>query len=376
MAVVKILEGARAQYHRSTGLMRLEGTAEAVLSALRLESSDEDSQNLMETFWHEWVHHIQAMTFLSLQGDVPGASFDALLKDKKLLSGQLDGLTARKIAECLGFHSLFEQFSRVKELHPAAQHPLMFPVLDEMVQTLGPDLVFEVCARPHTANNQRALHGGIDESLFPPLLLGAYRFGAGTIVAFGVARKRKEIRMGIILSTALLAAVDSMVFSRDHRIVCPNTDCPNHASSVCSGYYTPPEDPSSCGFRNEVASLCGRELREIVDSVRALSLKVTVDPILNYQTTAEIFPEIEFDKDDERDSCAEHFDELYMLDSEDNDPVTMVFCRTPGCDTILQLRASKRRSRRGFSVVCSNCGHEYQVNDRMGPVFHYQRPKP
>jgi hypothetical protein len=466
--------------------MLVEEAAERIIPTLTLDSQDEDALDFVETFWHEWVHHIQALscaqirieglqmiqmaaglvfskdeetqrnsamqlalldrrfehrafgvsmrdlcegvavlesyrihyvepnaegflswrdiafpgkgnspyrrtfdilanetnaeiafdllpvlTFLALQGDVPGASFDTLLVDERVRSAQLVGQPARRIVTDLGYSVLPDQFSRVTELHPSQRHKTLYPVLAKLVGTLGPDEALEIFARPHTVMDWQKPSRGIDGALMPPLIVGAHRPDSGAYVAFGAARESKDLRIGILLLTAMLSAAESIVSPREKRVPCPHQKCPNHASSICHGYFTPPSDSNNCGFRNEIRSVTGCELHEILEVVRSLSLEDDLKRIRECEETSELFPEIEFDRGAERESCAERFDERYMLDPEDNDPVTLVICKTAGCNTIIQVRISKRQTRRGLDISCPNCGHKCRIDHTKMPTYHY-----
>lgn len=488
MAVIKLLNGPLAQYHRATGLLVVESPAEAILSALQASSRDEYTQELVLTYWHEWVHFIQSiscthirieglqkiqtagalllsgdkqykidsalrlamlkrrfehrafgvsihdlcegvavlesfrictvepnveaflswreekfpgkgnspyrrtfdilshetnadiafdllpvLSFLALQGDVPGASFNTLLSNNLVRNGQFVGLSAEQIVTGLGYEALFDQFSRISVLHPSQQHKTLHPILVKIFNRFTSDNALNIFARPHLVRDQLKDPGGIDECLFVPLIVGAFRLGSGSMVAFGAARENKMLRSGIVHLTAIISAAETILSSRTNYVPCPHQICPNHASKLCSGYFTLPDSPEICGFRNEIKSLTGKEIHTVMDEIGELSIEALVARVEKLTETVDIFPEIKFDQGAERDSYAERFDERYMLDAEDNDPVTLIFCSTPGCKTMLNIRASHRQARCGYVICCPNCGKEYRINKTSGPTFFFRR---
>jgi hypothetical protein len=315
---------------------------------------------------------LPVLTLLSLQGDIPGRSFEVFVSHKNVRRADLVGAPAREITEALGMRPpvvATASADDLQRLHPKHRHPTLYPVLVELVRALG-DEAFETLARPH-----KAFAFPVNDAFLPPLVIGAHRQQGAVAIPAGVAKSDQNLRLMVVLQSATVAAARRIVTGVAERVPCPHVACPNHASGLCAGYFVPPPDPETCRFRNEVRNLQGKELHEIAaecaplvtDEVRRLLASDDPDAVF---PEAEAMPLVAARRDRTR---AELFDGRHKLDPEDNDGLLMLNC--PECGAYWPEWASHRKVRDGFEAKCPTCGKTQEIDsDAIGFTINLDRP--
>jgi hypothetical protein len=106
---------------------------------------------------------LPVVTFLALQGDIPGQVFDDLLSAPRIRSGQLVGKSAQEVIAELGVQLPFTSRPQgIADLPANERHPTLQAVLPDVLERAGGDTL-EIFARPHLA-----ARNGIAEMWLPP----------------------------------------------------------------------------------------------------------------------------------------------------------------------------------------------------------------
>jgi hypothetical protein len=308
---------------------------------------------------------LSVVTYLALQGDIPGQSFELLMRDRRLKDKKLIGASAHNILEALDFRIPdMANAQNVAKLHTRLQHPTLYPVLLETMQGLA-DEALETLARPH-----RALRPILDCAL-PPILVGPHQQGVPRQVAFGAAYKSKELRRNLHVYTALVATAERLVTVRESFVPCPLGECPNHSTGLCAGWYVPPLEPDLCGYRAEIRSAGGKELYQIAEDCVHVAKTRAIEDLRSTSDLGVIFPhaEVMISRTGANDlSYAEAFDERHDLDPEDNDGLNVLVCKK--CQRMWQEWASQRKMKRGYIAVCPSCGAEQEMGSDRAFIIH------
>jgi hypothetical protein len=312
---------------------------------------------------------LPVITLLALQGDIPGRSFEVLVSHKDIKRKDLLGAPARQIMDALGMRPPLAATATPEDLarlHPKHQHPTLYPVLIELVRTLGQEML-ETLARPHLA-----FQLPLRDALLPPLVVGTHRQGGSVSMAFGVGRADKNLRLMVLIYSAMIAAARRVVTGTTDFVPCPHAGCPNHASGMCSGNVVPPPEPELCRFREDVRALQGKELHEIAADCTALVSGDAVAQVLSSHDHDTIFPGAEkmpIVAQRQHETRAELFDQRHLLDAEDNDGLLMLTC--PQCHHFWQEWSSRRKLDAGFMAQCPACGRleEIQTDRIAASVF-------
>lgn len=308
---------------------------------------------------------LPVVTFLSLQGDIPGRSFEMLVSDRNIRRGDLVGAPAKTIADALGMRLPVLATASVAELemmHPQERHPTLFPMLKALIAALGENAQ-EVFARPH-----KAFEFPLRDEIIPALTVGAHRQGGSISMPAGVGRTDKGLRRMMVMLSAGVAAARNVALGIETHMPCPHLACPNHACGLCTGYAVPPPDPETCGFRNEVLALGGKEIHEIAAECAPL-LDDAILALANSNQRELVFPGSEKmphvdRREDEKQTRAEHFDQRHLLDPEDNDGLLLLTCKR--CGQLWQESVSNRKVQTGFEAKCPSCGRpEYVSRDTI-----------
>jgi hypothetical protein len=306
------------------------------------------------------------LTWLALQGDIPGRSFVRLLASADVRSGALVGRSPRDLLDLSGTEAPLADRDLLEQLDPSLRHPTLYPVLLRLHDEVGGDRLLDVFAHPHRA---------VGPEFFPPLVFGSHRLGQVRNAAYGAARESQELRLAIPVLTAYLFAAEQLVDRRDAHLPCPHTNCPNHASGLCTGWFTPPPEPDLCGFRARVrAASGGKELHEIAAAFSDLALDGDAALLSGDSDLAMLFPDAEEVELDPRVAdLAERFDHAFDLDPEDNDALAILVC--PDCRSLWQEWVSHRRLAAGFAIRC-RCGALMEGGRDRGTVIRMDDPAP
>ena len=307
---------------------------------------------------------LPVVTFLALQGDIPGRSFERLITNPRLKEKKLVDASAHEILTQLGYGIPgIVDAETVELMHPSQQHPTLYPILLETARELG-DKALDMYARPH-----RALYPSLDNAL-PPMIIGPYAEGSFKQLAFGAAYKDKELRRKFMVYTALVATAERMVSGKEAFVPCSLTNCPNHESGVCAGWYAPPPEIDRCGYRAEIRNSSGKELYQIAEDCAQLCELATIKNLRFTNDLDLLFPgaEVLAMEAGENESCAAGYDERHDLDEEDNDGLNTLVCQK--CRQFWTEWASRRKMDRGYIAVCPNCGAQQEMGTDRATIIH------
>ncbi len=307
------------------------------------------------------------ITFMSLQGDIPGQSFELLIQNPAIRSGDLIGCSIEEILEKLEWNiEEFGLFRKLRTVHPAQRHYIFYPMMCELSNKASfPDLL-NVFARPHRLNSEE--FADLQEWLFPPLILGPYTFNEiSSGVAFGEA-KDNDIRDLVLVFTAYMFLVDSLVYDVKRYLPCPHQNCPNHSTNLCTGWFVPPRDYNSCGFRDYLRQFAGLDIFEVKQRFERNINKNELEKMKDFDSIQDIFPGVRLLLENV-ESAAEKLDSKLYLDPVDNDNVLMVNCK---CGRVSLLKVSKRRMQESFFVTCPYCGAENKISLDRVAILHFE----
>lgn len=307
---------------------------------------------------------LPVVAFLALQGDVPGASFEDILRHPAVHGGRLVGKSLREITDELAWlPSIAAIYENVERLHPSQRHPVFYPVMTELAERMPLWSLLELFARP-----SQLVHGPLHQMahlFWPPVMLGPYRMGERAVGRhFGVASTDVAVRVASIDYTAHVRAGDRLIGAPVNRIACPHKECPNHASLVCSGVYIISPTHENCRFRRDVLRLAGKEPFEVYEDMQGILDSSQLHQLQTSTNLSTLFPDAPDGLTAPRATLAEQLDQKYDLDEVDNDGQMLIFCRK--CGAIGEDRASQRRLRRGYVVHCPLCDEPHEL--KMGSV--------
>lgn len=294
------------------------------------------------------------LTWMALQGDIPGRSFAMLVRDRSTLRRAV-GLPAQQLLKLFGYDVPFARALAMNELRDSERHPTLFPILERLCREVPEEELLEVFARPHL--------GALDTRFFPPLMFGAHRLGKPQSAVWGLGQESAKLRGDIAMFTGIVFAAEQLVSKTSQHVPCPHDHCPNHAAGLCTGWFTPPPEPDLCGFRALVLQNRGKELHEIAQAAVAIGRErspTSADP----GALAALFPDAEMiDVEESVAMFGENFDRAFDLDPVDNDLLGFVVC--PKCRTFYQEWVSHRRYDAGYRFSCQ-CGEELEVGRDRG----------
>jgi hypothetical protein len=294
------------------------------------------------------------LTWLALQGDIPGRSFAMLAMDSAKVRRAV-GLPAQELLELFGYEFPFCRQSALAKLHASERHPTLFPILERLCRDVPEKELLEIFARPHV--------GALDTRFFPPLVYGAHRLGRPQSAVWGIGQESPKLRQDIAMFTGIVFAAEQLVRKTRQHIPCPHEHCPNHAAGLCTGWFTPPLDPDQCGFRALVRENRGKELYEIAQATVAIEPD-SVPASCQSDMLDTLFPGAEaFEVEEGVATLGEDFDREFDLDPVDNDLLAMVVC--PKCRTLYQEWVSHRRHVSGYAFRCE-CGELLEAGRDRG----------
>ena len=305
---------------------------------------------------------LSIISFLALQGDIPGRSFELLLREPLVsrLSSKCDSAT--EAISKLGYKRILTNldYARSDALHPNQRHPIFYPILKDLTNRVTLTELLDVFVFPHKHKN---LHTELQNRLYPPVILGAYQLQPGSAleITYGLACEDENLRDSITLFTSFVFAADRITRTADRPLECPHNNCPDYNVGICAGWLTIPSDPGKCGFRYYVQESSKKTPSEVYNFLSSTLDYDKINEIVNSKSTNILFPFAErMGNLDELDTHAERFDAKYLLDEDDNDHVVVIHCKS--CGNLFNDRASRRKFEQGFIVTCPNCGWEKGMN--------------
>lgn len=384
-AAADLVRSARAQEHRALGLSvadLCEGVA--LLESYKAVSAQPSAVSYLrycERHFPGWSSSVQRRAFdvlanaagvdvafdllpvlswIALQGDVPGRTFALLASRPDVCSGKFIGESASRILRALGIADLLAAPLAPARLQPRDRHPILHPVLQRWQQRIDAERLLDVFARPHQ---------GMDGAFLPPVIVCTQATAATTVSAHGVARDAKELQGTAVFMTAVGTAAARVLGGQAQPQACAHVECPNHDGRLCGGWHTPPERPDVCGFRARSALASkGRELYEIAATGAQLAQHQRLAALRASSDLATLFGQSRWPALDERIA---HQGERTAIrparDAADEDAQLLLLC--PQCRSGVQDTVPQRRLCDGYRLRCL-CGELIDVRRGRGNVIN------
>lgn len=298
------------------------------------------------------------VTYLALQGDIPGWSFEHLIRDKRIQTGTWAGKEASYILDELSFGNPAQKYREIDTLHPLQRHPVFYPIMREIGKILTDKELNEIFARPSLIDKFEH-QNSIMEMFYPPLVAGSFPRGGGLgFQLWGIAKTNGELPKLMIHLAAIVGAAESLLFPSETYMPCKESLCPHYATKMCIRYFAPSKSYTECGFQEIVKELMGSDLSTIKTEFGKMISSEVLKKLKTFSSDTEVFLKLPF-LNDPGPSYAEKFDDVFDLDPVDNDAALMIPC---DCGEIFVMRVSNRKIIRGFVYKCQKCGKTHDIS--------------
>ncbi len=302
---------------------------------------------------------LPVLTFLALQGDIPGRSFEIILSHPKIQSNELVGLSLKDIIKELHYNEIIiDKYRNLRFTPKEQQHLIFHKILVDVFNKFPFDNIIEFFGRPWKINEISEI--SLIQSLYPPIFMGSYSTDERvSYSAYGLASNDKDFADLIITIQSMVGATYGILGKRETTL-CPHTNCSSYSSNLCSGWFLFGQASTNCGFRNRTLNMFKKEPYEILKDRKT---KIDIKNLTEYIDCDELenlFPGHESIPLEKENTFSEKFDDHYLLDTEDNDSYATLGCDR--CKRTFTGKFSFRAIRNNVSIKCPYCGFEKKLD--------------